>query len=70
MANLVLKILYTQTCFAVFSICCFYTLIPLMQGNGLDESVRELRYKVWPTLLTNWKALPIFHFFNFTLVPT
>ena len=65
-----MKILYTQTFFAVFSICCFYTLVPLMQGNGLDESVKELRFKLWPTMLANWKVWPIFHVFNFTLVPT
>ena len=63
------KILFTQTCFAVTSICAFYTVIPLLQGKNLAEGFEEIKYKIWPTMLANWKVWPLFHLVNFTLVP-
>ena len=37
----------------------FYTAIPLLQGKHVTEGFQEIKYKLWPTMLTNWKVWPI-----------
>ena len=63
------KILFTQTCFTIVSLSAFYTAIPLLQGNSLNEGMQEIKYKLWPTLVTNWKVWPILQLINFKFVP-
>lgn len=67
--SLAKKILFTQTAFTLISMCAFYTAIPLMQGDSLTEGLQEIRYKLWPTLVTNWKVWPFLQLINFTFVP-
>ena len=63
------KLLFSQTAFTFVSMSAFYTAIPLLQGKPLMEGVKEIEYKLWPTILTNWKVWPILQFINFTCVP-
>ena len=63
------KLLFSQTCFTLVSMSAFYTAIPLLQGNSISEGWKEIKYKLWPTLITNWKVWPILQFINFKFVP-
>ena len=67
--DIVKKLLFSQTVFTGVSMTAFYTAIPLMQGENPSESLAEIRHKLWPTMLTNWKVWPLLQVINFTLVP-
>lgn len=63
------KLLFTQTIFTLVSMSAFYTAIPILQGISPIEGVKEIKHKLWPTMLTNWKVWPVLQLINFAFVP-
>mmetsp|Transcript_6228 Transcript_6228/g.5349 ORF Transcript_6228/g.5349 Transcript_6228/m.5349 type:complete len:189 (-) Transcript_6228:13-579(-) len=68
MATLV-KVAFDQTFFATFFITYIFTVMPLLEGKGLEVGKQAVQEKLWPSLLTNWKIWPAVQFLNFYLVP-
>ncbi len=57
--SLAKKILFTQTVFTLVSMSAFYTAIPLLSGKSPMEGIKEIQFKLWPTLIANWKVWPM-----------
>ncbi len=59
----------SQSIVSYGSIIIFYSIIPLIQGKTVGDSIEEIRNKSWQTMLMNWKVWPLVQLINFTLVP-
>ncbi len=63
------KLLLSQSIVSYASIIIFYSIVPLIQGKTVGDSLEEIRTKSWQTMLMNWRLWPLVQLINFTLVP-
>ena len=63
------KLLFSQTVYTVFSLGLFYLVLPLLKGQTLGDSFKEIETKLWPTLITGWKLWPLVQLINFVFIP-
>ena len=53
----------------MFSLGLFYLVMPLIKGKTIGDSLYEIKTKLWPTLIVNWKLWPAVQLVNFVFVP-
>ena len=63
------KLIFSQTFYTVFSLGLFYLVMPLIKGKTIGDSFNEIKTKLWPTLIVNWKLWPAVQLVNFIFVP-
>ena len=63
------KMLICETFFTLYQAISYYFCIPLFEGGTVDDSIAELREKLWETLKMNWAFWPLLQFANFKWVP-
>ena len=64
------KMLLSQSIVSYSSILIFYSIVPLIQGKTVGDSIEEIKNKSWQTMQMNWRLWPLVQLVNFTLVPT
>jgi len=53
------KMLICETFFTLYQAISYYFCIPLFEGGTVDDSIAELREKLWETLKMNWAVWPL-----------
>ena len=53
------KMLICETFFTLYQAISYYFCIPLFEGGTVDDSIAELREKLWETLKMNWTVWPL-----------
>ncbi len=63
------KVIVDQTYGSCAYFFSFYSFVNFFEGRSFEETKDQLRSKLWPTLLTNWKVWPFINFVNFQYIP-
>jgi protein Mpv17 len=66
---LVKNIVYDQAIGAPIFLTLFFGYLDFMSNKSLNESIEELKVKVPPTVIDNWKVWPLLMAINFSIVP-
>jgi hypothetical protein len=64
------SMLYDQTIHASIFTIVFYYYMGLVNGKSIDDTTGEVKKKLVPTMVDNWKLWPMAMFINFKFVPT
>jgi protein Mpv17 len=67
--NVIKSLIYDQTLGATIFTASFFGYLDLTSGKYLRQTVEELKVKLLPTLIDNWKIWPFLMFVNFAFVP-
>jgi protein Mpv17 len=67
--KLLLSVFIDQTFFAAFFTSGFFLVMDRMAGETIEKSLNNIRHKMWPTLVANWKIWPATSLINFSIVP-
>lgn len=63
------NILYDQLIGAPIFTSMFFTFLDLSNGKTVEQSMVDLKKKLLPTLIVNWKIWPALMAINFSIVP-
>lgn len=63
------NILYDQLFGAPIFTSCFFLYLDVMGGKSFNQAGDELKVKLFPTILDNWKVWPFLMAINFSVVP-
>ena len=67
--SVIKRVAFDQTVFASFIISYIFFNLAILEGKTPSEAVNNVRQRLWPALLTNWKVWPFVQFMNFTFIP-
>jgi hypothetical protein len=63
------SLLYDQTVGVVVFTSAFFMYLDITSGKSFETAKEELKAKLWPTCVANWKIWPALMFINFQFVP-
>ena len=63
------KVLFDQLVSAPIFYTFLFIVMPKMEGKSNKEAIENVKEKVWPTTVTNWKIWPLVQFINFYFIP-
>ena len=63
------KLLFDQLIFAPICTSGFFITINLLECNGLQKGVNDVKDKLWRSMLVNWQLWVPANFLNFCFVP-
>ena len=58
-----------QTLFAPFCIASMLFLFEFIDKKDIQKSTQNVKDKLWPTIVTNWKIWPLAMLINFSIIP-
>lgn len=67
--NLFMMVGIDQTLFAVCFTSCFFVLMDFLETRKIKNGIQNVKEKLWPTMLANWKLWPAAQAINFGIIP-
>ena len=67
--GVLMSVIYDQTVSVCIFTSLFFTYLDTTSGKSLQQATDELKVKMLPTLLANWKVWPFIMLINFTIIP-
>jgi Mpv17 / PMP22 family. len=64
-----ISLFFDQTIFAIMGTAGFFFFMDYLDHGNVTKSVANVKEKLWPTMITNWKVWPALNLINFTLIP-
>jgi protein Mpv17 len=55
------QMLVDQIVYAPFGLSLFFTYRSLIDGQTMEQTIENIKFKLWPALQTCWKFWPIIH---------